>query len=311
MPILSNRAVVAAKIEAVEGTAESLAGTDANFVVMEPKFEADISLFERQNLDVSLSAFASITGTRQASLSFKVELRGSGTAGTAPALGKLLKACGMGETIVAGTSVTYAPISTSIPSVTIALYRDGVKKQIRGARGSVKYSGKDGEPGMLEFTFQGVYDGVSDVSLLTGSGIETTLPPALLSAVFSVQGFAAKIASLSWDLNNTLVMRQDINSASGFLSCLLTKRAPKGTIDPEMELVATHDFYGRWIANTTGSLTYKHAGAAGNIITVTAPACQYVKVSEGSRDGLETVGLDFALVRSASTGNDELSVAFT
>ena len=195
MPILSNRAVVAAKIEAVEGTAESLAGTDANFVVMEPKFEADISLFERQNLDVSLSAFASITGTRQASLSFKVELRGSGTAGTAPALGKLLKACGMGETIVAGTSVTYAPISTSIPSVTIALYRDGVKKQIRGARGSVKYSGKDGEPGMLEFTFQGVYDGVSDVSLLTGSGIETTLPPALLSAVFSVQGFAAKIAS--------------------------------------------------------------------------------------------------------------------
>lgn len=311
MPILSNRAVVAAKIEASEGVAETLAAGDANFLIMEPKFEVEIPQFQRNNLDVSLSKFASISGTRQGTLSFKVELRGSGTAGTAPALGKLLKACGFGETVVASTSVTYAPISSSIPSVTIALYRDGVKKQIKGARGSVKYSGKDGEPGILEFTFRGVYDGVSDVSMLAGTGIEATLPPALLSANFSVQTLAAKISALSWDMNNTLAMRQDINSPSGFLSCLLTARDPKGTIDPEMELVGNHDFYGKWLSNATGALTYKHAGAAGNIITVSAPACQYVKVSEGSRDNMETLGLDFAFVRSGVSGDDELSIAFT
>lgn len=311
MPIMSNRAVVGAKIESVEGTAETLGAGDANFLIMEPKFEAELPQFERKNLDLSLSPFASISGTRAGSLSFKVELRGSGAAGTAPALAKLLKACAFGETITPGTSVVYAPISEDIPSLTIALYRDGVKKQLRGARGTVKYSGKDGEPGMLEFMFRGVYDGVTDAPILNGTGIETTLPPALLAAEFEVQGFAAKIAAISWDMANVLAMRQDINQASGFISCMLTGRNPKGSMDPEMEVVATHDWYGKWLNNTTGELTYKHNGGAGNTITMTAPACQYIKVAEGSRDGVETLGLDFALVRSAEDGDDELTLSFT
>ncbi|MCK7495178.1 MAG: hypothetical protein MZW92_31855 [Comamonadaceae bacterium] len=42
-------------------------------------------------------------------LTFDVEIKGSGAAGTAPELGVLLKGCGFGETVVAVTSVTYAP----------------------------------------------------------------------------------------------------------------------------------------------------------------------------------------------------------
>ena len=104
--ILSNRAVVAAKAETTEGTAISLAGADANFQVMEPKFELMVPMFKREILDVALSPFAMIPGTRLGKISFKVENKGSGTAGTAPAIGKLLKACGFGETVVAVTSVT-------------------------------------------------------------------------------------------------------------------------------------------------------------------------------------------------------------
>lgn len=309
--MLTRRAVVAAKIEAVEGTAETLAAADANFLVVDPKFEAEIDIFKRDNVDPSLSGYSAVPGKQMATLSFKVELKGSGTAGTAPAVGKLLKACKFGETIVAVTSATYAPISTGDPSLTLALYKDGIRKQLKGARGNVKYTAKSGEPGYLEFNFSGVYDGVTTVALINPTGIETTLPPALLTAAFTVQSYAAKIASLAWDAGNQLAVRHDINQASGYFSCVITGREMKAAIDPEEELIATHDWYGKWKSGALGVLTYKHDAGAGNICTVTAPKCQYVKAAEADRDGVAVLNLDMLLVRSVAAGDDEISIAFT
>ncbi len=312
--ILSNRQILGAKIEAVEGTAESLAGADCNIQLLEPpKFEPMISMFERKLIDASYSAFKQIPGTRLAKISVKVEAKGSGTAGTAPALGKLNKACGLGETVVAVTSVTYAPVSAlaSVPTLTMAVYVDGVRQQIRGARGNRKYSAKNGEPGVYDYEFTGVYDGVTDVALPTPSGVETTVPVALLSALFSVASFSAFISQLQFDLGNSLEPRPDINQASGYISTLLTNRNVKGSFDPELELVATHDWYGKWIGGNTGVLTWKHPGAAGNILIVSAPVCQYIKLSNQDRNGIATLGLDFLLARSAAGGNDEVSEAWT
>ncbi len=312
--ILSNRQIVAAKIESAEGTAETLAAADANAQILEPaKWEPNIAMFERNLLDVSLSSFKQIPGTRLATISFKVENKGSGAAGTAPALGKLFKACGLGETVVAVTSVTYAPVSAlaSTPTLTLAIYQDGVRKQLKGARGNVKYSAKNGEPGMFEFTFLGVYDAVTDQSLLTPSGVETTVPVALLSALFSVASFSAFVSTISFDMGNKLTPRPDINAASGYISTLLTSRTPKGSFDPELELVATHDWYGRWLAGTTGALTWKHPGAAGNICIFTVPACQYIKINDGDRDGVAIAPVEFLMPRSAAGGNDEISIAYT
>ena len=312
--ILSNRQIVAAKIEVTEGTAETLAAADANVQILEPaKWEPNISMFERNLLDVSLSSFKQIPGTRLATISCKVENKGSGTAGTAPALGKLLKACGFGETVVAVTSVTYAPVSAlaSIPTLTVAIYQDGVRKQLKGARGNVKYSAKNGEPGVFDFTFIGVYDAVTDQALLTPTGVETTVPVALLSALFSVASFAAFVSTISFDMGNKLTPRPDINTAAGYISTLLTSRMPKGSFDPELELVAGHDWYGRWLAGTTGVLTWKHPGTAGNISTFSVPVCQYIKINDGDRDGVALAPVEFLMARSAVGGNDEVSLAFT
>jgi len=311
--ILSNRAVLAAKAEVTEGTAIALAGADANNLIMEPRFEGNISMFKREFLDNSLSKFKMVSGTRLGRITFKCEVKGSGAAGTAPAFGKLLIACGFGETVVPATSVTYAPTSTlaNITTLTIALYKDGLRKALKGCRGNVKYSAKVGEPGVLEFEFVGVYDAVTDVAMLTPSGVETTVPVPLMSAVFSVAGFSAFCSQIAFDMSNTLEPRTDMNAVAGYISTLLTNREPKGSFDPEDELVATHDFYGRWLANTTGALTWKHAGSAGNICTFTAPACQYTKIAENDRNGIATLGADFLLARSAAAGNDELSIAFT
>lgn len=311
--IRSNRVVMAAKVETTEGTAISLAGADANNLIMDPKFDADIPMFVRQFINNSLSPHKQIATTRGGAIGFKCEVKGSGTAGTAPAFGKLLRACGFGETVVGATSVTYAPKSAiaDVPTLTLATYRDGVRKAIKGARGNVKYSAKSGEPGVLEFEFIGVYDAVTDAAILTPSGVETTVPQSLLSAAFSIASFAAFVSQISFDMANVLERRGDINTASGFISTLLTGREPKGSFDPEDELVATHDFYGRWLAGTTGALTWKHGATAGNICTFTAPAVQYTKIGEGDRNGIATLATDFLMARSDAAGDDELSIAFT
>jgi len=311
--ILSNRVVLAGKAEVTEGTAIALAGADANNLIMDPKFDADVPMFKRKFLNNSLSPQGQIATTRGSAIAFKCEVKGSGTAGTAPAFGKYLKSCGFKEVVVAATSVTYSPESSlaAIPTMTIATYRDGLRKQTKGARGNAKYSAKSGEPGMLEFEFIGVDVDVTDVALPTPSGIETTIPFPLLSAVFSIASFQAFVSQLQFDMGNVLERRGDINQASGFISTLLTDREPKGSFDPEDELVATHDFYGRWKANTTGLLTWKHGSTAGNIVTFSIPKAQYTKIAEGDRNGIATLNSDFLMQRDTVAGDDELSIAFT
>ncbi|MDD5108296.1 MAG: hypothetical protein PHC29_02120 [Candidatus Omnitrophica bacterium] len=123
--MLTRKRQLAAKIEAAEGTAETLAAADAKILVYNPKVSFDIAMFERNPARPSFSNIAKIPGKRPAALSFRLELRGSGATVTAPEWAKLLQACGFGvnalksmdigvvtngpfqhgETITGGTSV--------------------------------------------------------------------------------------------------------------------------------------------------------------------------------------------------------------
>jgi hypothetical protein len=65
-----------------------------------------------------------LLANQRVELTFDVELTGSGAAGTAPAYGILLEACGLDVTTVASTSVTYSPLSASFHSATIYYFND-------------------------------------------------------------------------------------------------------------------------------------------------------------------------------------------
>lgn len=312
---LERRMLLAIKLEAVEGTYGEPAGSDANLLVYDVKFDADIASFSRKPMISDLSGYSAIMGTRKAKVSFKVELKGSGVAGTAPALGKLLKvAGGMGETVVAATSVTYAPVSVGFSSASIALYTvpesgNQIVAKIRGARGNVKWTPKAGEPVMLEFELEGVYQGVADAAGLTASGLETTKPQPFLNTSFSLQGTSLKVSNFGIDMGIKTALREDIAQAEGFFSSIIVDREPTFSCDPEKELVATHDFYGKLVAGTEGAISCVIGATAGNIVTITAPKAQYVTVKEASRNGIAIYQVDGKLNRSA--GNDEISIAFT
>ena len=314
--MLTRRRVIAAKIEAAEGTAEAITAADGGIIAINPKFDADIKMYGRDNVMLStLSKLQPIPGQRMGKISFQAELKGAGAAYSAliqPAIGKYLRACGFAETIVttAGAeTATYLPASTGVPSLTIWLYEDGVVKKLKGCRGTAKFDAKIGEAFLVSFEFQGVYGGVTDLAIINPT-LEATVPPIFLNASLTIGAYSAICESFGVDMGNQLQMRPDVNSTAGYLSCRLTDRKPTGKLDPEMVTVATHDFFGLWLAGTPAALNIGPLAGGGdyNKFTITAPKLVTTKIADSDRSGNSVAGHDFALVMN--TGDDEFSIVF-
>lgn len=305
------RTQVAAKLEGTEGTAEALAAADA-LLIKAASFTPEIMMNERPYATGSLSPFSSVPGMRSAKLEFDVALVGSGTPGTPPEFGDLLKACGFEETIVADTSVTYTPISDVIPSLTLGLYEDNtVVTKLWGARGNVQFPLVTGEICWAHFAFTGADFSVVDGVQLSGMTYNFTVPQPFINASFSIGGYSALCGKITVDMGNTVELTPNSSTPSGYVAGKISDRKPTLSIDPEKVAVASHDFYGRWRSGATGALSAVLGSTAGNICTITAPAVQYTKIGESTRNSLRTLGIDCLLCRNTSAGDDELSIAFT
>lgn len=313
MPLLQNVRVLAAEEEAVEGTQETMVDADA-IEVLAPVFSEDTELHERNVVSDSFSRKALVVGRRPSAIDFEAEIRGSGTPGTAPKIASLIKACGFSETVDPGVSVIYAPVTAiaSIPSLTIDIYLDGVRKRIWGARGNMAIRLVSGQPGMLVFHFEGADYSVSDVANLVLTA-ETTKPPPFLSSALAldtgVDNYSPLIENMNIDMANVLQRRSDVNKASGFLSALITGRRPVGDMDMEHPTVAEFSIFDKKRAGDNEDFTTKIGTVAGNICTLTGPAMQWGAITEGGRGGVALLNAPFLL--NEDSGDDEISAAFT
>lgn len=310
---LARRMTLAGKVEAVEGTAETLAAADANALAYEVKFTPNQAVFARSPIAQDLAAYSAIPGSRSMRATFKMELKGSGAAGTAPAIGKYLRGCGMSETVSAGVSVTYQR-ALGTPSFTLGLYSipasgNNLRLLLKGARGTWKMAPKIGDPTMLEFDFLGCDITAADIAGITPSGLETTKPPPFLSTAFSMQTFAHKISTFALDYGNKLELRSDMAQASGYFSCLIVDADATFSMDPEKELVVTHDYYNLLKLGTEGAMSVAIGATAGNICTITSAKTQYTKVEPADRNGIGIFNVDGKCNRNA--GNDDLVLTFT
>jgi len=306
--MITRRRQLACKVETTEGTAIALVNTDV-VLCSEPVFTKGNDFYRRNNAKASLSAEGGVVGKRPASIKFKCELKGSGTKGTAPEWGKLLRACGFTEAIVAVTSVTYTPASSSIPSLTMAVYEDGKIKKAVGCRGTVKFTHKTGQPVMMEFEFQGAFHSDVEGAMLTGVSYDATVPPAFLSASLTVDSYDALISSLDLDIANKLAVREDANGANGLKSCKITSREGVGSFDPESTPISGddgYDFHTKMDANTQFAFTETIGSVDGNKFIITAPKMQYAKISPSDREGVAVDTIELAL--GLNSGDDELSI---
>ena len=169
MPLLSRKRLILIKTEATYGTDSSPAGTNAVLVRDLQITPLQSDTVDRAVILPFLGASQQLLANTKVEVTFSAELAGSGTAGTAPAYGAALKACGLSETVSAGVSVTYAPVSASFSSVTIYYNIDGVLHKVTGARGTFTLSGEVGGIPTIDFTFTGIYNTPTDTAAPSSS----------------------------------------------------------------------------------------------------------------------------------------------
>lgn len=309
MSLLKNRNLLLVKKE-VTNNVDPTPTTAANGILVENmKVAWPTEVADRPAVDISLSPHQPLHARKYAKFDFDVELKGSGTAGTAPDLGPLLELCGFGETIVSETSVTYAPISTGFASAYMYNYFDGLLYKMGGAIGNPVLKLPAGQRPMLGLSCMGHAVSALDAAFPSSVTLDSTLPQIVKGSTFTMGGYAAEIASLDMDMQNNIVIPDSVNAADGYGQAQITGRNPSGSFDPEAVLVATNDYWSHWEDGTTKALSIVIGATAGNIMTITAPAVTYRELNQTDREGLLTYEIPFTLARSA--GDDEISIAFT
>lgn len=302
--MLYKRRVLAFKIEVTPGTAESLADADAVFC-FDPVMQGDIPQKDRVATG-SLSRLASVPGPRKGTITFDIELAGSGVdAITDPKWATLLQACGMKT---AAGVYTFTSNTADYKTITLGLYEDGVFKLMSGAMGTWSLEAENGRPGMIRFSFEGIWNAPTDASMLALPSY-AVVPPRFAAATFTLGAETPKISRISLESGNTIKLVEDITKASAYNRAVVTDRKVGGRIDPEAETIAAWDVWGQWIAGTEAALTLQIGSVAGNIINFTANKCQISNAQEAERELLVTTDIDYQL-NATSAGDDELSVSF-
>ena len=311
MAILKRTEVLAAETESVKGTAETLVDADA-FFAEDVSWPYSPTQIERPRSRLTLSKDPSLVTQKIASVSFAVEIKGSGTATTPPVWGRLLQACGCSQT-VGTSSVTWAPttLSDNVATLTIRRYiTEGAVSFVEtlyGARGNVVFEFAAGEISKMRFTFTGKYLKRVALAALTATD-HATLPPIYENATMSIHSYAAAVFSrFTLDFGNTVSMRSNANATDGLAYAEITDRNVTGTLDIDTTIPATFDPDTLLEGTTTGSVSSTLGAAAGNRVVVTCPKVQIVARGDAERDGIAVDELTLRMCIN-STGDDEFSI---
>lgn len=308
MTLLRFRSVLLAKTEVTPGVDPTPDGTNDAIVVEDLQLAWPNELIEPRRLKSTIGRAAPIQGRKYGTLTFNVPIAGSGSAGTAPDWGPLIEACGFGEAIAGGTSVTYTPESPDHESLTIYAYRDGLRYAFTFCRGNVAFSFPAGQRAMMAFTFSGLPVDVVDAALPAVT-VDSTAAPVVTGASFTVGGYAGVISELLCDMTNDVQMTDSVNGSDGYGGPVIVDRNAQGSMNPEATLVATHDWWSDWEDGTGQALTLTVGATAGNISTFTAPSVVDRELTETDRAGVLTY--DIPISYAESSGNDEVSLVLT
>ena len=303
------------KIETTYGTdAAPVATTDAVLCRRIDVQPLDQALVDREVIRSFYGNFTSLTGAQFGSVTLEVELAGFGTAGPAtptPGLDALLRVCGHGRTVSAGTSVVYAPASTAISSATVYVYQAGTLHKFTGCFGNLFIEMAEDQVPFYRFELTGLFQPVTDIGLptfTTSAYVQPLLCNAQNTSAVSIRGFAAEVRSFSFQSSNQLEKNALLGSARRID---FTDRKAQGSIELRLTTVAVKDWWTDITAASVGPMSILHGTAAGNRVTFASTGgLQLVNPRFSEDRGLINLSMDCRFVPT-SAGNDEYSITVT
>jgi hypothetical protein len=309
-PLLWRSKILLAKIETTYGT-DAVPTPAANAILAN-----DVKLLPMEGTDVGrdldlpyLGPQGTIPNELHAKLSFKVELAPSGTAGTAPAWGTLLRACGCAQTINAATSVVYNPITDSHESATFYLWIGSTRYVLLGARGTARFTiNAQGIP-YIEFEFTGLFTQPSEQARTTPT-LTAFQKPKVVSTTntptFTINAVAMVMRSFELDLRNKVENRFLV----GAEAILITQREDMIKTQVEAQPLTSFNPFTLAAAQTAVAVNLVHGTGAGNIATLAAAAAQMQR-PQGLENAQDIKEWPLSLMPLPTAGNDQWTLTLT
>jgi hypothetical protein len=307
MPLYWKTKVVLAKLETVYGT-DPVPTNVANAMLM-----SDVAFTPMAGTDVSrnleypfLGGQAEIPAALTARIEGSVEMAGSGAAGTAPKWAPLLRACGFSESINAGVSAVYTPVSAAMESVSLYFFIGGNRQIMTGCRGSFVITlNAQGIP-VIRFTITGRWNApaamAAPVPTLTGFQ-KPVIASNTNTPVFTVNAQSLVMRSFTLDAANQVEPRLLVGSES----IEIVDRAPLLSMAVEAVPLATFNPFTLAQNQTAVAVSLNHGTVAGHRVDVSCPTCQLKRLS-GYQENQMVLEWPLEARPLPNAGNDEIAI---
>ncbi|QIG76986.1 hypothetical protein EVC30_158 [Rhizobium phage RHph_Y1_11] len=204
--------------------------------------------------------------------------------------------------------ILLSPVSENFESVTLVMNKAGVKHVMPGAFGTFDIEAEAGQYAKVNFDFQGIYVDPVDEALSSTLTYETSIPAMVEKGKLRIDGFNAIVNRFTIDMAVDIQPRPDVSSPNGYIGIRIVARQPEGGIDPEADLVASHDFWGKLSAATRMPFSMRVGSVVGNIVHMIGTSVQYSGLTYADRNNILTY--DAGLRFSGIQGNDEFLLFF-
>ena len=314
MPFINAKDTLGFKLEGTAYTKETLAATDYDVPIYNIAHTPEIENAIRAYSVGDYSKVSAIMGKKMKVVSFSVDMAYSGAAATAPAWGKMLKACSYKETVHGATGVSYVTNADycSVPA-TIETQKmndtssNALLMVASGCMGKVTFNVDNiGAVLRMDFEFSGTLYTIEDRSsgsILTPTGFDATDPDPVIESTLTAFGVAQAINAVTIDGGEVVELFVDPAKDTGYRGAYVVDRSPTISLDPYLELAATDPWFARWSGGTTGGF----AMTVGDNLTLIATAIQAgTAFPSGDRGGFSSNAISGFLTRNA--GNDELKI---
>ncbi len=241
-------------------------------------------------------------------LTFDVELVGSGTLGTAPAFGPLLRMCAIAQTVTATTKVEYTPITEGQESGSIYFAIGGTRHVMLGCRGTgVLKLNAQGNP-VVTLTITGLFTVPTEVPAVTPDYSAFQAPQVATTAntpTFTVGGVALVLRTFELDLANDVQRRLLV----GRDMVLITDKNETLRATVEAVPVTTYNPYSIAMNSTPQVIALAHGTAAGRRWQIDVPVALQQRLSGyEEQQGVAEWPLMFSPQPNA--GNDQWKLTF-
>ena len=238
------------------------------------------------------------------------ELVGSGTVGTAPDWGPLMRALGAAQVVTTGTSVAFNPVSDSHESVSIYFWKGATRHVLLGARGTgVLTLNAQGIP-VCRATLTGLWSQPTEQARVTVDLSRFQVPQIASKAntpTFTIGGAPFVMRNFSLDLGNDVQPRLLV----GYEGILIVDKSELLSATVEAVPLTTYNPYQIANAGTRQAIVLQHGTVAGRRVRVEAGQAQQRRLSgfENNQNVVEWP-LQFRPLPT-SAGNDQWRITLT